>query len=410
MSNQELAVQFFLQLAIIIAACRLIGMAVQRWLRQPQVVGEMIAGVLLGPSVLGALSPQLELALFPAPSKQVLYVGAQLGVGLYMFIVGLTFDRGDFRKEIRSAVAVAVGSMAAPFLVAALMAPWLMQIPGLFVSGVTVWQASLFLGAAIAITAFPMLARIIHEAGIAKSTVGTLSLSSGAIGDAGAWVIVALVIAAVGDDSSMAWRALGGGTLLAAFLIIGGPRLFSYLKISYQRHGMGIGMLGTVLVLFLICGFLTEAAGIHVVFGGFLLGTAMPRGAFSEDLRNKLEPFVAAFLLPMFFTFSGLNTKLQVIDSLNLLMGAAAILAVSFIAKGGAAYAAARISGHDHSTALSIAALMNARGLMELIIINVGLQRGVIEPGLFAILVVMAIVTTFSASPLFFRALATSKS
>lgn len=401
MSNQHLSILFFLQMAIIIAACRLTGMAVQRWLRQPQVVGEMIAGVLLGPSVLGLLFPQVEAQLFPPESKQVLYVGAQLGVGLYMFIVGLTFDREDFRSQARSASAVAFGSMAAPFAVAALMTPWLMGVPGLFAEGVATWQAALFLGAAIAITAFPMLARIIHEAGIAGSPIGTLALSSGAIGDAGAWIVVAVVIASLGGDPALAWKAVLGGTLFAALMILVGPRLFARLAAIHERKGMDGGLLGTVLILFLVSAFLMDWAGIHVVFGGFLFGTAMPRGRFVEDLRGRLEPFSTVFLLPMFFTFSGLNTQLQLVNSLDLLAAAIAILAASFLAKGGASYGAARLFGHDHATAMSVAALMNARGLMELIIINIGLQRGIIGPGLFAILVVMAIVTTLAATPMF---------
>ncbi len=402
MTAAQLSIMFFLQLAAIIAACRLVGLAAQRWLGQPQVVGEMIAGVLLGPSVLGLLAPQIEAALFPEESKKILYVGAQLGVGLYMFIVGLTFDKDEFRSSAKSAAAVAFGSMAAPFAVAALMVPWLMGIDGLFTPRVGEAQAALFLGAAIAITAFPMLARIIHERGIAHTKLGTLSLSSGAIGDAGAWIVVALVLASLGEGAALAWKAVGGGLAFAAVMIWIAPRFLRRLGAVHARHGeVSGGLLGTVLVLFLLSAFAMDAVGIHAVFGGFLLGTAMPRGRFAEELRAKLEPFTTVFLLPMFFTFSGLNTQLQVVDNLVLAGAALAILAASVLAKGGACYLAARMTGHDHATAMGIGALMNARGLMELIIINIGLQRGIIEPGLFAILVVMAIVTTLMASPLF---------
>ena len=402
MTAAQLSIMFFLQLAAIIAACRLVGLAAQRWLGQPQVVGEMIAGVLLGPSVLGLLAPQIEAALFPEESKKILYVGAQLGVGLYMFIVGLTFDKDEFRSSAKSAAAVAFGSMAAPFAVAALMVPWLMGIDGLFTPRVGEAQAALFLGAAIAITAFPMLARIIHERGIAHTKLGTLSLSSGAIGDAGAWIVVALVLASLGEGAALAWKAVGGGLAFAAVMIWIAPRFLRRLGAVHARHGeVSGGLLGTVLVLFLLSAFAMDAVGIHAVFGGFLLGTAMPRGPFAEELRAKLEPFTTVFLLPMFFTFSGLNTQLQVVDNLVLAGAALAILAASVLAKGGACYLAARMTGHDHATAMGIGALMNARGLMELIIINIGLQRGIIEPGLFAILVVMAIVTTLMASPLF---------
>ncbi|WP_088308263.1 cation:proton antiporter [Novosphingobium sp. B 225] len=402
MTASQLSVLFFLQLAVIIAVCRLVGAFAQRFLGQPQVVGEMIAGVLLGPSILGFAAPGLEAALFPAESKKVLYVGAQLGVGLYMFLVGLTFDKAEFRASARSAAVVAFGSMAAPFAVAALMAPWLLGIEGLFTPRVGTAQAALFLGAAIAITAFPMLARIIHERGIAHTRLGTLSLSSGAIGDAGAWIVVAVVLASLGEGAHIAWLAIGGGLSFAFVMIVIAPRLLAPLAAIHARKGeTDMALLGTVLVLFLLSAFAMDAVGIHAVFGGFLLGTAMPRGAFAEEVRAKLEPFTTVFLLPMFFTFSGLNTQLAVVDNLALAMAALAILAASILAKGGACYLAARLSGHDHATAMGIGALMNARGLMELIIINIGLQRGVIEPGLFAILVVMAIVTTLMASPLF---------
>lgn len=402
MTASQLSILFFLQLAVIIAVSRMVGAFVQRFLGQPQVVGEMIAGVLLGPSILGLAAPGLEAALFPADSKKVLYVGAQLGVGLYMFLVGLTFDKAEFRTSARSAAAVAFGSMAAPFAMAALMAPWLLGIDGLFTPRMRTAQAALFLGSAIAITAFPMLARIIHERGIAHTRLGTLSLSSGAIGDAGAWIVVAVVLASLGEGAHVAWLAVGGGLGFALFMVTLAPRLLTRLADIHARKGeVDMALLGAVLVLFLLSAGAMDAVGIHAVFGGFLLGTAMPRGRFGEEIRAKLEPFTTVFLLPMFFTFSGLNTQLAVVDNLTLAVAALAILAASVLAKGGASYLAARLSGHDHASAMGIGALMNARGLMELIIINIGLQRGVIEPGLFAILVVMAIVTTLMASPLF---------
>ena len=201
MSPSELSTTWFLQMAAIVAVCRVVGWAAQRFFGQPQVVGEMIAGVILGPSVLGALAPAVESLLFPAGSKGVLYVGAQFGVGLYMFIVGLTFDRDGFRRCARSAAAVSVAGIAAPFAVAALLIPWLITEPGLFTARVNSSQAALFLGSAIAITAFPMLARIIHERGIAGTQLGTLSLSAGAIGDAVAWVVIALVLSSIGEGN-----------------------------------------------------------------------------------------------------------------------------------------------------------------------------------------------------------------
>jgi Kef-type K+ transport system membrane component KefB len=402
MTATQLSIAFFLQMAVIITTCRITGWLAQRYLGQPQVVGEMIAGVLLGPSVLGALAPALETALFPPDSRKVLYVGAQLGVGLYMFLVGLGFDRQQFRDNARSAAAVSIGGMIAPFAAAALLIPWLIGQPGLFAARVGSGQAALFLGAAIAITAFPMLARIIHERGISGTKLGTLSLSAGAIGDAGAWVVIALVLASLGEGPIVAAKALGGGFAFAVLMLFIAPRLLAPLATMTERAG-GVDekLIAIALVLFLLSAFAMDAAGIHAVFGGFLLGTAMPRGMFADQLRAKLEPFTVVFLLPMFFTYSGLNTQLLMVNSASLLGVSLAILAVSILAKGGACYLTARLSGQDHATSMGIGALMNARGLMELIVINIGLQRGIIEPPLFAMLVLMAIVTTLMASPLF---------
>jgi Kef-type K+ transport system membrane component KefB len=319
-----------------------------------------------------------------------------------MFLVGLSFDRQQFKASARSAAAVSLGGMIAPFAAAALMIPWLTGQPGLFNERVSDAQAALFLGSAIAITAFPMLARIIHERGISGTKLGTLSLSAGAIGDAGAWVVIALVLASLGEGPLVAIKALGGGLGFAVLMVWIAPRLLAPLAAMTERAG-GVDekLVAIALVLFLLSAWAMDGAGIHAVFGGFLLGTAMPRGQFAEELRAKLEPFTVVFLLPMFFTYSGLNTQLTMVNSGALLLVALAILAASILAKGGACYLAARLSGQDHPTSMGIGALMNARGLMELIIINIGLQRGIIEPALFAMLVMMAVVTTLMASPLF---------
>ena len=401
MSNAELSVAFFLQMAIIIAACRAVGWLAKKYLGQPQVVGEMIAGVILGPSLFGLLAPDLQATLFPKESRSILFVGAQLGVGLYMFLVGLGFQRDHFRTNARSAAAVSLAGMAAPFLVAVSIAPWLVSM-GLFGEGVVTWQAMLFLGAAISITAFPMLARIIHERGLSGTRLGSLSLSAGAIDDAGAWCVLAIVLASFGDGPLVAVKAIAGGGLFALFMLTLGPRLLAPLGRRVEREGrLSPTMLGGVLILFMLCAWAMDAVGIHAVFGGFILGVAMPRGVLSREIKRQLEPFAVLVLLPMFFTFSGLNTQLTMVNSLGLVAVTAVILAGSILAKGGACWAAARLTGQDNPTALGIGALMNARGLMELIIINIGLQRGIIGPALFSILVLMAIITTLMASPLF---------
>lgn len=406
MSVAQLSVLFFLQMFVILATCRIVGWLGRTYLGQPQVVGEMIAGVILGPSLLGWWFPDLQNALFPEESRQVLYVGSQLGVGLYMFLVGLGFQSEHFKANAKSAVAVSVSGMAAPFLVALALTPWLLSVPGLFSEKATFSQAALFMGAAIAITAFPMLARIIHERGLSHSPLGTLSLSAGAIDDAAAWILLAIVLASFGAGSGLAIKAIVGGLAFASVVLLLGPRLLAPLgRLAEQQFQSGRGMsqtlLSVVLMLFMAATFTTDAIGLHAVFGGFLLGTVMPKGALTKELKRQLEPLAVVLLLPMFFTYSGLNTQLSVVNTPEMVLIAVTVLGASILAKFGACWAAARACGQDNNTALGIGALMNSRGLMELIIINIGLQAGFIGPGLFSILVVMAIVTTLMASPLF---------
>ncbi|MGQ3227516.1 MAG: cation:proton antiporter [Blastomonas fulva] len=402
MTPSELSAYFFLQMALIIATCRVIGYAVRRWLGQPQVVGEMMAGVVLGPSLFGYVLPDVQAALFPAETRDVLFVCAQLGVGLYMFIVGLGFRSDHFRAQMGSAAAVSFTGMAVPFLVAVVLAPMLQRVPGLFASDVNQFQATLFLGACIAITAFPMLARIIHERGLTDTRLGSLTLSAGAIDDAAAWTVLAIVLASFGDGPGVAIKAIAGGAAFAAFMLIYGRRLLAPLGRIAERDGkVTHSMLAVVFVLFMMAAFAMDFIGIHAVLGGFILGICMPRGLLANDVQRQLEPIVMVLLIPMFFAYSGLNTQLTVVNNAELLAIAMGILAASILAKGVACFVAARLTGQDNATAMAIGALMNARGMMELIIINIGLQRGIIGPALFSMLVIMAIVTTFMASPLF---------
>ena len=407
MTGPQLSVAFFLQMAIILAVCRGVG-ALGRRMGQPQVVGEMIAGVLLGPSLFGLFLPELQQQLFPEDSLKVLFVGAQLGVGLYMFLVGVEFKTELFRSRVRSAASVSLAGMLVPFALAVVLAPWLLKMGGLFSEQATNFEAILFLGAAIAITAFPMLARIIYERGITGTPLGTLALAAGAIDDAAAWGVLAIVIASFqklpdgGTDWAVAKMAIGGGLAYAALMVFAGRRLLAPLGRIAEREGkISPTLLGVVLLLFCMGAWAMDAIGIHAVFGGFLLGTAMPRGFFARELKQKLEPLAVVFLLPMFFCYSGLNTRLDMVNNPQLFLVALVVLAASILGKGVACWAAARLNGEDNRTALAVGSLMNARGLMELIIINIGLQKGVIQPALFSILVLMAIVTTLMASPLF---------
>jgi Kef-type K+ transport system membrane component KefB len=406
-SVAQLSIVFFLQMALILAACRIVGLVGQKYLGQPQVVCEMIAGVLLGPSLFGLVVPEWQAFVFPPENKGVLYVGAQFGVGLYMFLVGLGFRTDHFKANVHRAASVSLAGMAVPFIVAVAATPWLMTVPGLFSPTATRFDATLFMGAAIAITAFPMLARIIHERGLSQTALGTLSLSAGAIDDAAAWCVLAVVLASFGSAGpGIAYLAIFGGLAFALFMVLVMPHVLAPLARRAERDAVAGKPLdhtvfALVVMLFMLAAFTADIIGLHAVFGGFLLGCVMPRGALAEGVKKQLEPFTVIVLLPMFFTYSGLNTQLTLVADPYLLMIALAVLAMSVFAKFGACWAAARLSGQDNRTALGIGALMNSRGLMELIIINIGLQAGVIGPALFSMLVLMAIVTTLMASPIF---------
>ena len=297
-----------------------------------------------------------------------------------------------------------------PFASAVVLAPWLLRATGLFSPNATEFEATLFLGAAIAITAFPMLARIIYERGLTGTALGTLALAAGAIDDAAAWCLLAVVLASLQKlpdgttNMLMVVKVIGGGAAYAAVVLGPGRQLLAPLGRMAEHEGkIPPALLSVVLMLFCLGAWATDAIGLHAVFGGFLLGTAMPRGSFARELRQKLHPFAVVFLLPIFFTFSGLNTRLDMVNTPQLWLIALVVLGASILGKGGACWIAARLTGEDNRTALGLATLMNSRGMMELILINIGLQKGIIEPALFSILALMAIVTTLMATPLFER-------
>ncbi len=419
MSNFQLSIQFFLQFAVILGACRVVGVLVRR-LGQPQVVGEMIAGVLLGPSLFGLLAPGWHEALFPAkllidgapvvaagkqvshPLMTVIYCFAQIGLACYMFLVGVEF-RGDLiSKRLKSAAAVSLAGILAPFALGGLVAFLMRDNTALFKPGVSLWENVLFLGAAMSITAFPMLARIIYERGLSVTSLGTLALAAGSSDDAAAWCVLAIVLASFKSDPMIAALAIGGGVVYAvAMLTIGRgliARLLGLCKSVRPMHGFEMPM---ILALLMVASWYTDYIGIYAVFGAFILGAAVPRGEFAEQLQKKLEPAVVNLLLPMFFVYSGLNTRITLVNTPELWLIAALLLAVAVIGKGAACYAAARWMGESHRESMAIGALMNSRGLMELIILNIGRDFGIITDELFSMMVVMAIVTTLMATPIF---------
>lgn len=410
MNNLHLAVQFFLQIAVILLFCRVVGALAARF-GQPQVVAEMLAGVLLGPSLFGLLWPEAQQWLFPWDRTQAtrdtqsyLFPASQLGLALYMFVVGMEFRVDIVRRRLRSSIAVSAAGMVAPFVLGAGLAWVFFHHTELFPKKTSLMEAMLFLGASMCITAFPMLARIIHFKKLTGTTMGTVALGAGALDDATAWCLLAVVLASFDENWSHALVNIGGGVGYVAFTLAVVKPLLARGQRWLVEHG-SLSEAGLVIGLALMAlgAWFTDLIGLHAVFGAFVMGAAMPRGAMTRDLIGRIQPLTVALLLPLFFTYSGLNTKIGLLNTGFLWLMCGAVLVAAVLGKGVACWLAARATGIPNREALGIGTLMNARGLMELIIINIGLQRGIISEGLFATLVIMAVVTTLMASPIFER-------
>ena len=410
MNNLHLAVQFFLQIAVILLFCRLVG-AVARRFGQPQVVAEMLAGVLLGPSLFGLLWPEAQAWLFPWDKAQItrdtqsyLFPASQLGLALYMFVVGMEFRVDIVARRLKSSLAVSAAGMIAPFVLGAGLAWIFFHHTSLFPAKTSLMEAMLFLGASMCITAFPMLARIIHFKKLAGTTMGTVALGAGALDDATAWCLLAIVLASFDNNWSHAWVNIGGGAGYVVFtLFVVKPLLARMQGLLVKDGALTEAGLVIGLALMALGAWFTDLIGLHAVFGAFVMGAAMPRGGIARDLIGRIQPLTVALLLPLFFTYSGLNTKIGLLNTGFLWLMCGAVLVAAVLGKGVACWLAARATGIGNREALGIGVLMNARGLMELIIINIGLQRGIISEALFATLVIMAVVTTLMASPIFDR-------
>jgi Kef-type K+ transport system membrane component KefB len=409
-----MALHFFLQLAVILLVCRLVG-RVMPLIGQPVVVGEMISGILLGPSLLGLLAPSIYAALFPPLSLGVISVVSQLGLVLYMFVVGTQLHTDFIRQALRGALSISLAGIVVPFVLGGALAAMLHQDGRFFAPGVSILQSTVYLGAAMSVTAFPVLARIIHERGISGTPLGTLALAAGATDDAIAWCLLAIVLASFSHNAGIAVLAILGGAAYAFVVLrIVRPRLAKLASAVDARRaeagsgaesgsddGLGGATLALVLGLLMTGAWFTDAIGIHAVFGAFIMGVAMPRGRVANGLARQIEPLAATLLIPLFFVYSGLSTRITLLGVTGIWLLAIVVIVVASVGKGVACWAAALFAGRPRREAMAIGALMNARGLMELIILNIGLERGLITPTLFTIMVTMTIVTTLAAGPLF---------
>lgn len=388
------------QIVAIVCVARAVGSVLAR-LGQPRVVGEMAAGLLLGPSVFGRIAPDLSGMLFPPASLGFINTIAQLGVLLFMFVVGLDLDLAKLRRQSHAALLTSHASIIAPFLLGTLLSLALYSTYA--PAGVPFAPFALFMGAAMSVTAFPVLARILTERGLAGTPLGTVAIACAAIDDVTAWCILAAVVlvARAGDASSLLVTVAGTGIYLAVMFTLGRSLLAKLAERAMRDGANTQGFLASVISIALASAWLTERLGIHALFGAFLVGALLPKTPrVSEMLDAPLRDLMVVLLLPLFFAFTGLRTSITLIQGGGAWAICALVLLVAIAGKLGGSALAARASGMPWRDALSLGALMNTRGLMELVILNVGLDIGVLSPPLFAMMVVMALVTTALTTPL----------
>lgn len=389
------------QIAIILALSRAMGLLFAR-LHQPQVMGEMIAGIMLGPSLFGWLAPEWSAAVFPPETVQYLNVLSQVGVVFFLFLIGLELDPKLIRNQGHAAVVISHVSIVAPFLLGAALALYLYPLVFTRTPEMRFTSVALFMGAAMSITAFPVLARILTERNLHKTQVGAIAITCAAVDDVSAWCMLAFVVGvarAKGLEPAMWTAGLAGLYVLVMFFLIR-PLVGRIEKVYDQQGRLSQNVVAAIFLLILASAWTTEAIGIHALFGAFLMGAIMPKGTrFVRHLSEKLEDYTVVFLLPIFFAYMGLKTQINLIDNVELLLLTLLIIAVACAGKFGGSMLAARACGLGWRESSAIGILMNTRGLMELVILNIGRELGVITDAVFAMMVIMALVTTALTTP-----------
>lgn len=389
-----------LQVIVILATARAVGTLFLK-AGQPAVIGEMMAGIILGPSLLGTLSPGAQAFLFPTSSLDFLKLLSQIGVILFMFVVGIDLNVRHLRQKAHAAVLISHASIVVPFFLGVTFS--LLIYPSMAPPRISFSAFALFIGVAMSITAFPVLARIVEERGLSGTYLGSTAIACAAVDDVTAWCILAVVVALVKTDG------LSGSLMTVSLsLLFVGAMLFllkpqaERLIGERMRNGNGCkGAAAWVLSFMFASALFTEVIGIHALFGAFLAGVVMPsHGDLRNFLRERLETFSSAFLLPLFFAFTGLRTQLGLLDDWQSWAVCAGVVAVAVAGKLGGSMLAGRWTGMSWQESFSVGALMNTRGLIELIVLNLGYDLGILSPRVFAMMVLMALTTTFMTGPL----------
>jgi Kef-type K+ transport system membrane component KefB len=385
---------------VVMLVARLFGTIAVK-LSQPRVMGEVVAGIALGPTILGWISPSLQATLFPSDILPAFGIAANLGLIFYMFMVGLEIDVSQLKGRIGQAAAISNTSVALPMMLGIAVALPLYPVVG---PDKNFTAFALFMGVAMSITAFPVLARILVERRMLKRPVGALTLACAAIDDVTAWFLIAIAtaVATAGGSGSEVIKTVALAVAFCLVMALLLRPLLARVSKAYDEAGRVPGAwVAAIFAGVLLSAFVTEEIGIAVIFGGFIAGMIMPRHAgLTEDVTRRMEDFVVVLLLPMFFAYTGLKTNVGLLDRPALWWITGVLILVAIVGKFVGAAVAARLTGFNWRASAVIGTLMNTRGLTELIVLNLALEKGVISDGLFAALVLMALVTTFMAGPL----------
>jgi Kef-type K+ transport system membrane component KefB len=386
-------------LTVIMITARLVGILFAR-LHQPPVMGEVVGGLLLGPSVLGRISPEAAAVLLPPAAAPFLGVIAQLGVILYMFLVGLELDLPALRGRIAVTLTISLASIVVPFALGIALA-WQLY-DALAPDGVAFASFALFMGVSMAITAFPVLARILGDRGLQRTRIGMLALTCAAINDAVAWCLLAFVVSVTQPTRGGAMLTVALTAIYVAVMLTAGRRVMGAITARLDSaKRIGEQSLALLLAAVLLSAVATEFIGIHAIFGAFLLGAIIPRDSLiARHVNERIEDIVRVMFLPAFFAFTGLRTEIGLVQGAGDWLLCGVIIVVATVGKFGGTLLASRIAGLDWRHSATLGILMNTRGLVELIVLNIGLDLGMITPRLFTMLVIMALVTTLMTSPI----------